>query len=148
MSKFMKGNRFLVGNNGGRPAVYETPDEMAIEIEAYFSHCADNHQPMTVTGLALYLGFESKQSLYDYQERNEFSYLIRKARTIVENGYEKALHSNTVTGAIFALKNMGWKDRQDIDVTSGDKPINSVSDDELEAKIAAAQRRLNEHPTD
>ena len=42
----------------------------------------------------------------------------------------------------------GWKDRKD--VTTDDKPISlaAKTDEQIEEEIAAAQRRLNEHPTD
>lgn len=35
---------------------------------------------------------------------------------MVENGYESALRQNNATGSIFALKNMGWKDKTEQDV--------------------------------
>jgi hypothetical protein len=33
----------------------------------------------------------------------------------IENIYEKGLKGRNPAGAIFALKNFGWKDRQEID---------------------------------
>jgi hypothetical protein len=78
-------------------------------------------QPPTITGLALYLGFESRQSFYDYAERKQFSYTVKRGRLKIEHEYEKSLRSQTFAGAIFALKNMGWKDRTDI--TTDDKPL-------------------------
>lgn len=69
----------------------------------------------SITGLALYLGFESRQSLYDYLEKPEFSYYIKKALLHVENTYEKGLWDGKVVGPVFALKNMGWTDKQEVD---------------------------------
>lgn len=79
-------------------------------------------EPATITGLALYLGFESRQSFYDYESREEFSYTIKRARLIIENEYEKKLSGNNCTGAIFALKNLGWKDRTETELT-GNVPV-------------------------
>ena len=91
----------------GRPRIYESADELQGVIDQYFADA----EIKTVTGLALYLGFESRQSFYDYEKNNEFSYIIKKARLEVESAYEERLSGNSPTGAIFALKNMGWKDK-------------------------------------
>lgn len=91
----------------GRPRIYETAEELETAIEAYFS----SHLKVTITGLALALGFCDRQSLYDYEDRPEFSCIIKKARLRVECKYEEKLSESACTGAIFALKNMGWKDK-------------------------------------
>lgn len=72
-------------------------------------------EPPTITGLALFLGFASRQSFYDYEKDGLFSYAIKRARLKIESQYEKALHYNNPTGAIFALKNFGWSDKLEID---------------------------------
>ena len=82
-------------------------------------------EPPTITGLALFLGFENRQSLYDYREKEEFSGVIKRAMTLVEQGYEFKLHGDKPTGAIFALKNMGWKDRTETDITSNGEAVNT-----------------------
>jgi len=76
-------------------------------------------EPPTITGLALYCNFESRQSFYDYEKNGEFSYTIKRARLRIEMEYEKALHGTSPTGAIFALKNFGWKDKQEVEQTGG-----------------------------
>lgn len=119
---------------GGRPRKYDTEEELQAAVDAYFIHIKgakstkvheggsieeswERHpEPATVTGLALFLGFESRQSIYDYEENGLFSYIIKNARLRVECEYEKRLStSQSPTGAIFALKNMGWKDKSEID---------------------------------
>lgn len=35
---------------------------------------------------------------------------------MVEMAYEHKLSTSNVTGAIFALKNMGWKDKSEMDI--------------------------------
>lgn len=69
----------------------------------------------TITGLCIYCGFESRQSFYDYEKKEGFSYTIKRARLFIENEYEELLQSGNTTGAIFALKNFGWVDKQEID---------------------------------
>lgn len=106
-----KHNRFAIGNNGGRPQIYTEPESLYTKIMEYFEWSeSDNSSKVTITGLCLFLGFESRKSLSDYEERQEFSTLIKRARMAVENYYEEKLISMSYGGAIFALKNMGWKD--------------------------------------
>ena len=111
---------------GGRPQYYKTPEDLQAAIDAYF---ADPDCDFTITGLAIDCGFESRQSFYDYEKMDEFSYIIKKARAFVERAYEKKLSSNTVTGAIFALKNMGWKDKSEVDQTVTFPSINLIMPD-------------------
>ena len=85
-----------------------------------------NLNPPTLTGLALALGFCSRQSVYDYEKDKKYSYTIKKARLKCENWLEVNLLSGTIPPAsgIFALKNYGWRD--DIGLTGAngkDLPI-------------------------
>jgi hypothetical protein len=121
-----KGNKFALFNDGGRPRVYDNPEEMIEQIEAYFNeYIKEGDEPLipslghkpTVTGLALYLGFADRKSLYEYRDKyEEFSSIIKKALTYVEMTYEQLLESKAATGAIFALKNMGWRDKSELDL--------------------------------
>ncbi|MGL5235232.1 MAG: terminase small subunit [Empedobacter falsenii] len=83
------------------------------EVEPVKIWIRDPEQP-SITGLAIFLGFESRQSLYDYIKKDPFSYSIKKALLKVENNYEKGLWLEKPTGVIFGLKNMGWVDRSEI----------------------------------
>ncbi len=102
-------------------AKYKSVEELTLAIDNYFDNCPDKRTVVfegrlidipcpTITGLALFLGFASRQSFYDYEENKLFSYAIKKARLKIENVYEKNLHSTMPAGSIFALKNMGWQD--------------------------------------
>ena len=95
----------------GRPRTWEDPEAFEHEVDEYFM----NTQTPTWTGLALYLGFASRQSLEDYKTKEGFSYPIKKALLRIEEIYEIALFSKNAAGPIFALKNFGWRDRQEID---------------------------------
>lgn len=101
----------------GRPAHYTNPGDLEAAIQEYF---ADDTVKPTITGLAYHLGFESRQSLYDYENKGEFSYMIKRARLKVEMGYETDLRGNNAAGPIFALKNMGWKDNARTELTGAD----------------------------
>ena len=105
----------------GRPAIFETPEEADEKVEAYFlQFTSDEYNPQygeirpTITGLCLFLGFESRQSFHDYAQKSEFSYTFKKARMRIENHYESMLTNNNAAGTIFALKNLGWDDRTQI----------------------------------
>lgn len=100
-------------SNAGRPPLYKDPKEMQERINEYFLQ--EDEEP-TITGLCLHLGFESRQSFYDYQEKPEFAYTIKRARLMIENEYEKAgLKAKSPTFHIFALKNLGWSDKMEVD---------------------------------
>ena len=96
---------------GGRPLKYNSVEEMEIAIDEYFAKA----EIVTITGLALHLGFNSRQSLINYQEKNEFLDTIKKAKARVEMAYEERLIMRGNGGDIFALKNFGWQDKQEIE---------------------------------
>lgn len=114
---------------GGRPPLYKTPEELQAKINQYFDIGVNVRTVIvgppnkrydvtikvpTITGLCQYCGFESRQSFYAYEDKPEFSYTIKKARLRIEQEYEEQLQIGTPTGAIFALKNFGWKDEQTV----------------------------------
>jgi len=100
---------------------FESPEDLKLMVDDYLENppirtviTKDgpvDYPAITITGLAIHLGFESRQSLYDYEKRDGFSYIIKKARLYVENAYEYQLQFGNSTGAIFALKNMNWTDK-------------------------------------
>ncbi len=127
----------------GRPAKFDTPEEMQAAIDAYFKAC-DEHKseyvnkdgkkielhkpkPYTMTGLSIALGFESRQSLVDYKKRGRFSDTIKKARQRVEEQVEEAMlaSSGVVAGIIFNAKNnFGWVDKSEQKLTvNTEKPM-------------------------
>ena len=118
-----KGNKFALGNNGGRPPKYGSPEELEQSCIDYFEYCNKEGEKATITGLALFLGFCDRSSLSDYAEKKEFSHIIKRAKLVVENSYE--LSGGTID--IFALKNMGWSDKQEVDHTTKGESLNDVS---------------------
>ncbi len=127
---------------GGRPPIFNNVEDMKDAIEAYFISCQDPDdsnkyiRPLTVTGLANSIGM-TRESLLNYEEKDEFFLTIKEAKSKVEQWVEEYLFTGrNQTGAIFNLKNnyKGWKDRQETDITSDGKPI--IIDHSLIAKNA------------
>ena len=74
---------------------------------------ADAVIPSTLSGLALYLGFESRQSFEEYERNGTYADILKRARLRIEAEYEKKLHYQSSAGAIFALKTLGWNEPND-----------------------------------
>ena len=124
--KAKKNVRNTTKNPGGRPALFKTVPELEAKIDDYFKNGVKKKKVIvgkgikerieyiefpTICGVAYHLGFESRQSFYDYEKVERFSYTIKRVRLFIENEYEALLQSSNVVGAIFALKNFGWKDK-------------------------------------
>lgn len=119
-------------NPVGKPPIIKNAEDLTNKINEYFKNPdyktivdkngVETKVPIfTLCGLALKLGFESRQSIYDYEKNEKYSYIIKRARLFIENEYEKKLGDNNCTGIIFALKNMGWTDRTEIEQTNINK---------------------------
>ena len=131
----------------GRPPKYNTPEEMQKIIDEYFKSCEgkavldddgvpmrdkfgypiyDGAKPPTICGLALALGFNSRQSLLNYQDKDEFVDTITRAKSRVEEYVEGRLFDRDgVNGAKFCLINnfKGWKEKGAMDDSEGDVVI-------------------------
>ena len=126
-------------NKNGRPPIYKDSQYLSDKIDEYFIYVQGEYveketvnpitfqdgivkewirepERITVTGLALYLGFADRQLLQDYKKKPKFSFPIKRAMTRVEQEYENYLFERNPTGAIFALKNFGWSDKSQVDV--------------------------------
>lgn len=120
----------------GRKPKYKTSAEMQAKIDEYFKTC-EGHTPTdengkvirdknglpvivgacppTITGLALALGFKTRQSLLDYQASSPaFNDIITVAKSRVEAYTEGRLFDRDgVNGAKFSLQNnfRGWREK-------------------------------------
>lgn len=104
----------------GRPRLYATPEDFDAKVDEYYHACKSSDEPITWTGLALFLGFSSRKSIDEYENYEGFSHSVKRAKLLVEWAYEKRLGGPNAAGPIFALKNMGWTDKQEVDHRSGD----------------------------
>ena len=124
---------------GGRPPFFESAEQMQVLIDAYFKECdgkplvdkdgtpirnkygkiiKDDRRPYTITGLALALGFTSRQALLNYEGKEEFVDTIRRAKARVERYAEERLYDKDGSnGAKFSLANnfKGWSEKQTIE---------------------------------
>lgn len=115
-------------NEGGRPCKFKSVEEMQKAIDEYFNYCDENKKPYTVSGLAYALD-TSRKVLLEYQEKDEFSNTIKKAKARIERFNEELLYSKDVptVGVIFNLKNnYDWKDKQEIEADVGIKKLEDL----------------------
>ena len=109
----------------GRTPTFTSAEEMQEKIDAYFASCerellrdADGNpvlnkngepvyvggRPMTIQGLALALGFTSRQSLLNYKAKREFVDTVTRARLRVEQyAAERLFDRDAQRGAQFTL---------------------------------------------
>lgn len=96
---------------------YESAEEFMNKVEEYFDNTDVKIQ--TRAGLCLFLGI-TKMTFYNYcngSQGDEMREVCEWAKTRLEHKYELDLNMRpNPTGPIFALKQYGWKDQQDVDV--------------------------------
>lgn len=107
-----KGNKFGLGlTTTGKKPMFKTPKELEIKCIEYFDYCTSNNEKPTITGLTLYVGFSHRASWNRYLKKKAFVYIVKRSKLTVEHSYELC----GTTFDIFALKNMGWKDKTEVD---------------------------------
>lgn len=113
--RFLPNNLFCLGGyNGGRPPYYDDPEVMYHKIAEYLEweddqKGKDQKGIYTLEGCALYLGFATRDSLYDYEKKNTgFSYVINKFRLFMAHWNAQKLYwGGTYMAAQFWLRNFG-----------------------------------------
>ena len=127
----------------GRPPKFETPDLLFEKCRQYFATCKPepltfpgedgkplivldkagkptmiDHKP-TLAGLALFLGFASRQSIYDLRDKSDaFAYVIKSAMTQIEGEHEENLFTSANGGSKFWLTNNArYSDKQTVEQT-------------------------------
>lgn len=137
---------------GGRPLKYKSVEELQSAIDKYIDSCKtfakDKNgdvitdangepvkvviKPITITGLALALGFNSRQSLLNYQDREEFLDAITRAKFLCEDYAVSRLYDKDgVQGGKFNLtNNYGWVEKQEVSSVNTNHNINSEIDTE------------------
>ena len=108
-----------------RPLKYKSEKELKKGITRYFKDCDKRDRPYTISGLALFLGFLSRDALMSYREKKQFSDIIKLARLKIQASYAEELTKRKVgvAGLIFIMKNnFGFTDRQEYTGADG-QPI-------------------------
>ena len=128
---------------GGRPPKFKSAKEFTAKADEYFTQSALDEKPITITGLCLHLG-TTRDLLADYAngtQGDEFSDAVKRAKMVVENTYELRLAGNNPTGAIFALKNFGWSDKIQNELTGANGGPIQVAVDVQFISTAAPQNQ-------
>lgn len=118
-------------NKIGRPLKFDSAEQLQKQIDDYFRSCTkevverdgegnitDTYEvqtrPYTITGLALSLD-TSRKVLLEYEDKDEFSNTIKRAKLRIENFAEESLFTSKQTaGVIFNMvNNYGWKNKQE-----------------------------------
>lgn len=106
----------------GRPRRWPDAAALAERVDAYFAEREGDGRPPTIAGLCVFLGFQDKQALSEYETYGpDFSLPVKRARLrIEEDRSERLLGKDTFTpGVIFDLKNNhGWKDQTQQEVSA------------------------------
>ena len=137
----MSTNKEITKHPGGRPPMYTSPDQIKGLIDQYFDDCKGipltdkegdpvlnkwgqpvmiHSKPPTITGLALALGFNSRQALLNYQAKPEFNDTITQAKALVEEYAESRLFDKDgANGAKFSLANnfKGWSEKNQTEIS-------------------------------
>lgn len=107
------------------PVKFNSSSAFQQGVDAYFDQfnvhdkqSANKTDVPTFCGLLLFLGFNSREEFVKYEQSGRFSLVAKRARLQIEAEYEKRLHISSATGAVFALRTMGW---------GGDQPLGSIS---------------------
>lgn len=128
----------------GRPLKFSSPEELLERAYEYFDETLEKGQPITITGLAMALD-TSRETLMDYEEKrgDQFSDAVKKVKLVCENYAERKLFGSNPTGAIFALKNYGWKDKQEIDLDDSEMEKTRNDLNKLIKNVKAATAKTN-----
>lgn len=98
------------GNAVGRPRAFSNVKELEDMIVKYYERCELKEKPLTLSGLAVFIGIDRK-TLYNYSKDDEFFPTIKVAKDIIQADMEERGLSgdSNATFSIFALKNnYGW----------------------------------------
>lgn len=121
----------------GRPVLYDDPDVMMAKATEYFQieeDLGDKCCP-TINGLCLHLGM-TRETLLRYGEKPAFSDVVNFIRMRLVNSWERRLAMPNATGTIFWLKNQGWSDKSEMELSGRNGgPMETVTRIELVGKV-------------
>lgn len=152
------------GTDRGRPLKFKSVKELQEKIDAYFESCwgpkigmygiikdketgevvQEQIKPYTVSGLAAFLETD-RQTLLNYQERDEFFDTIKSAKMKCEAyAEEKLFTGKQAVGPIFSLSN-NYKNWHDVRETKHSGEITTrytdMTDEELEQHVRKLEKQ-------
>lgn len=113
----------------GRHPFFDDPDDLQAGIDKFFSDCERHKRLPGVCALAYALGFLDRHQIREYEKKDAFSAVIKRALLRIEAAKENWLHSGvgSTAGIIFDLKNHhGWVDRQELTGPDG-QPLSAAT---------------------
>ena len=111
----------------GQPLKFKSNQELQSKIDDYFNSCFVDSidedtgekikkcvRPLTITGLALALD-TNRHTLLEYEEKDEYTHTIKRAKLRIESFAEEQLFTNPRTaGVIFNMvNNWAWQNKQE-----------------------------------
>ncbi len=102
----------------GRPLKFKTPEMLEEGIQQYLDYCMKNDEPLTITGMCIFLG-TTRETIKDYRLKPEYSDILKKAKDRVAYYVERGLLKGKINpiAAIFHLTNLdpdNWRQKQEV----------------------------------
>ena len=98
--------------SGGRPLKFQSVELLQAGIDDYFEITPVEQQ--CITGLAVHLD-TSRETLCNYETKDAFFDTVKKAKQKIGLVYELRGIGKGRSYDIFTLKNMGWKDKTEVE---------------------------------
>ena len=90
-------------NKGGRPRAFAKVEDLEEALDNYKEYLEENNKPPTIAGFAYYTGVD-RETIYNYQRRDEYFGLIKRFRDWIMMNYEELAIEKGNGGIVFLLK--------------------------------------------
>ena len=120
----------------GNPRRWRSAKALQAAVDAYFEECSEEGRVPSVAGLALALGFMSRQALARYTDRmheennDDYVVIITSAKTRIEEAnIQLAYNKEASAGARFMLQNgFNYSEKQEIGLNSNTIKVELVDE--------------------
>ena len=120
----------------GNPRRWRSAKALQAAVDAYFEECSEKGRVPSVAGLALALGFMSRQALARYTDRmheennDDYVVIVTSAKTRIEEvNIQLAYNKEASAGARFMLQNgFNYSEKQEIGLNSNTIKVELVDE--------------------
>ena len=120
----------------GNPRRWRSAKALQAAVDAYFEECSEKGRVPSVAGLALALGFMSRQALARYTDRmheennDDYVVIVTSAKTRIEEAnIQLAYNKEASAGARFMLQNgFNYSEKQEIGLNSSTIKVELVDE--------------------
>ena len=120
----------------GNPRRWRSAKALQAAVDAYFEECSETGRVPSVAGLALALGFMSRQALARYTDRmheennDDYVVIVTSAKTRIEEvNIQLAYNKEASAGARFMLQNgFNYSEKQEIGLNSNTIKVELVDE--------------------